>query len=120
MELRHLRYFIAVAEESTMVGAAKRLRIAQPALTRQIHDLEREIGVDLFDRGSKGMELTPAGDVCLVSARHILGRVESAIALAKGSSSGIVGRCIISTTVVRILSYHCVGFRTVRMTFAAG
>ena len=96
MELRHLRYFIAVAEESTMVAAAKRLRIAQPALTRQIHDLEREIGVDLFERGAKGMELTPAGDVCLVSAHHILGRVDAAITLAKGSSRGIVGRCIIS------------------------
>jgi len=95
VELRHLRYFIAVAEDSTMVAAAKRLRIAQPALTRQIHDLEREIGVDLFERGAKGMELTPAGDVCLVSARHILSRLQSAIELARGSSRGVVGRCVL-------------------------
>jgi DNA-binding transcriptional LysR family regulator len=96
VELRHLRYFIAVAEESTLVAAAKRLRLAQPALTRQIHDLEREIGVDLFERGAKGVELTPAGDVCLVSARHILGQVEIAIQRARGSSQGIVGRCQIN------------------------
>ncbi|MES2178215.1 MAG: LysR family transcriptional regulator [Gemmatimonadota bacterium] len=95
MELRHLRYFIAVAEESTVVGAAQRLRIAQPALTRQIHDLEREIGLELFARGARGMELTPAGDVCLTAARRILTRLESAIALAKGSSRGVVGRCVI-------------------------
>ena len=79
-----------------MVAAAKRLRIAQPALTRQIHDLEREIGADVFERGAKGVELTPAGDVCLVVARHILSRVESAISLAKGTSRGVVGRCVIS------------------------
>ncbi|MEO8621857.1 MAG: LysR family transcriptional regulator [bacterium] len=96
MELRHLRYFIAVAEESTLIAAAKRLRLAQPALTRQIHDLEREIGVDLFERGPRGVELTPAGDVCLVSARHILRQVEIAIERARGSSRGIVGRCRIS------------------------
>jgi DNA-binding transcriptional LysR family regulator len=96
VELRHLRYFIAVAEESTLVAAAKRLRLAQPALTRQIHDLEREIGVDLFERGPRGVELTPAGDVCLVSARHILKQVEIAIERARGSSMGVVGRCKIS------------------------
>jgi LysR family transcriptional regulator, hca operon transcriptional activator len=69
LELRHLRYFIAVAEESTLVAAAKRLRVAQPALTRQIHDLEREVGVELFERGARGVELTAAGEVCLRSAR---------------------------------------------------
>ena len=95
MELRHLRYFVAVAEETTLVAAAKRLRIAQPALTRQIHDLEREIGVDLFDRVARGVELTPAGDVCLASARHILGQVDVAMDRARGSSKGIVGRCAI-------------------------
>ena len=95
MELRHLRYFIAVAEESTLVAAARRLHIAQPALTRQIHDLEREIGVDLFERNARGVELTAAGDVCLASARHIIGQVEIAVDRARGSSRGIVGRCSI-------------------------
>ena len=95
MELRHLRYFLAVAEESTLVAAAKRLRIAQPALTRQIHDLEREVGVELFERGAKGVALTPAGDACLVSARHILHQVDVAVQRARGTSTGIVGRCVI-------------------------
>jgi DNA-binding transcriptional LysR family regulator len=96
VELRHLRYFVAVAEESTLVAAAKRLRIAQPALTRQIHDLEREIGEDLFDRVARGVELTPAGEVCLVSARHILEQVDIAMDRARGASKGIVGRCAIN------------------------
>jgi DNA-binding transcriptional LysR family regulator len=95
VELRHLRYFIAVAEESTFIAAAKRLRIAQPALTRQIHDLEREVGVELFDRGARGVGLTAAGEVCLASARHILGQVRIAADRARGSSRGIVGRCTI-------------------------
>lgn len=96
MELRHLRYFVAVAEESTLVAAAKRLRIAQPALTRQIHDLEREIGVELFDRTARGVALTPAGEVCLTSARHMLAQVDIAMDRARGSSRGIVGRCSIN------------------------
>ncbi len=96
MELRHLRYFIAAAEESTIVAAAKRLRIAQPALTRQIHDLEREIGVDVFERGARGVDLTPAGEVCLVSARHIVRQLDVAMEHARGASEGTVGRCVIS------------------------
>ncbi|MEO7457725.1 MAG: LysR family transcriptional regulator, partial [Gemmatimonadaceae bacterium] len=92
MELRHLRYFIAVAEEATMVAAAKRLRIAQPALTRQIHDLEKELGADLFDRVPRGVVLTPAGEACLESARHILHQVDVAFQQAHASSHGRVGR----------------------------
>ncbi len=95
MELRHLRYFIAVAEETTMVAAAKRLRLAQPALTRQIHDLEKELDVELFDRVPRGMVLTPAGEACLDSARHILHQVDAAFETARGSSRGLVGRCVI-------------------------
>lgn len=96
MELRHLRYFIAVAEETTLVAAAKRLRISQPALTRQIDDLESEIGVDLFERGPHGVEPTPAGEVCLVTARHILAQLEAAILHARASSKGVAGRCVVS------------------------
>ncbi len=95
MELRHLRYFIAVAEESTFVAAATRLHLAQPALTRQIHDLEREIGVALFDRGPRGSTLTPAGEVCLTTARHILHELEEAMEQARGSSQGVAGRCVV-------------------------
>ena len=114
MELRHLRYFIAVAEESTFVAAARRLRIAQPALTRQVHDLEREIGVDLFDRTARGVDLTPAGDACLSSARHILRQVEAAIARARGSSLGIVGRCAICVG-VRAMSSGLIARITARV-----
>jgi DNA-binding transcriptional LysR family regulator len=95
VELRHLRYFIAAAEESTIVAAAKRLRLAQPALTRQIHDLEREIGVEVFERGARGVQLTPAGDVVLVSARHILRQLDVGMEYARGASQGTVGRCVI-------------------------
>jgi DNA-binding transcriptional LysR family regulator len=95
LELRHLRYCVAVAEESTIVAAAKRLRIAQPAVTRQIHDLEKELDVDLFERGARGMEITPAGEVCLATARHILRQVNVAMAQARGASLGVVGQCVI-------------------------
>ena len=95
MELRHLRYFVAVAEEATYVAAARRLAVAQPALTRQIHALERELDVDLLERRPKGVALTPAGEVALVSARHVLHQVDAAVERARGSSEGISGRCVI-------------------------
>jgi DNA-binding transcriptional LysR family regulator len=95
MELRHLRYFVAVAEEATYVSAARRLGVAQPALTRQIHALEKELDVDLLERGPKGVALTPAGEVALTSARHVLGQVDAAVERARGSSEGVAGRCVI-------------------------
>jgi DNA-binding transcriptional LysR family regulator len=62
MELRHLRYFIAVAEEGSLTNAAeRRLHTAQPSLSRQIRDLELEVGVKLLERGARGIELTAAG-----------------------------------------------------------
>ena len=90
MELRHLRYFVAVAEEATYAAAARRLAVAQPALTRQIHALEWELDVELLERGPKGVALTPAGEVALVSARHVLRQVDAAVERARGSSEGIV------------------------------
>jgi DNA-binding transcriptional LysR family regulator len=95
VELRHLRYFVAVAEEATMVAAARRLGLAQPALTRQIHALENELDVELLERGPKGVALTPAGDVALASARHVLRQVDAAVERARGSEAGIAGRCVI-------------------------
>lgn len=79
MELRHLRYFIAVAEEgSVTVAAEKRLHTAQPSLSRQMRDLEREVGAQLMVRGPRGIELTAAGRVFLDHARIALLQVEAA------------------------------------------
>jgi LysR family hca operon transcriptional activator len=79
MELRHLRYFIAVAEEGSLTHAAeRRLHTAQPSLSRQIRDLESEIGVQLISRGARGIELTAAGRVFLDHARLVLLQVEMA------------------------------------------
>jgi DNA-binding transcriptional LysR family regulator len=72
MELRHLRYFVAVAEELSFVGAAKRLRLAQPALSKQIHDLEFEIGTPLFHRMARGVRLTLAGEAFFEEARQTI------------------------------------------------
>jgi LysR family hca operon transcriptional activator len=79
MELRHLRYFVAVAEEGSLtLAAARRLHTAQPSLSRQIRDLEAEVGVQLLARGSRGIELTAAGRVFLDHARLALLQVEAA------------------------------------------
>jgi len=79
MELRHLRYFVAVAEEGSLtVAAQRRLHTAQPSLSRQIHDLELELGVQLLIRGPRGIELTPSGRVFLDHARVALLQVEAA------------------------------------------
>ncbi|WP_114205686.1 LysR family transcriptional regulator [Acidisarcina polymorpha] len=82
-ELRHLRYFVAVAEMENISRASKRLHISQPPLSRQIRYLEDAVGIPLFDRGPKMLRLTKAGGVFLHEARGILERVEDASALAK-------------------------------------
>lgn len=79
MELRHLRYFIAVAEEGSLsLAAEKRLHTAQPSLSRQMRDLELEVGAKLLVRGARGIELTPAGRTFLDHARLALMQVEAA------------------------------------------
>jgi LysR family hca operon transcriptional activator len=84
MELRHLRYFVAVAEEGSLTVAAKtRLHTAQPSLSRQIHDLELELGVQLLIRGPRGIELTASGRVFLDHARVALLQVEAATEAAR-------------------------------------
>jgi LysR family transcriptional regulator, hca operon transcriptional activator len=84
MELRHLRYFIAVAEEGSLtVAAEKRLHTAQPSLSRQIRDLEYEVGVALLSRSVHGVELTPAGRAFLDHARLALTQAEAAAEAAR-------------------------------------
>lgn len=84
MELRHLRYFIAVAEEGSLtVAAEKRLHTAQPSLSRQIRDLEYEVGVPLFARSVHGVELTAAGRAFLDHARLALTQADAAIEAAR-------------------------------------
>jgi DNA-binding transcriptional LysR family regulator len=88
MELRHLRYFVAVAEALSFTKASARLRVAQPALSRQVHDLEDEIGVDLLSRGPRGVKLTAEGQLFLEEARETLKRADESVrkvrALARG------------------------------------
>ncbi|MFZ3238736.1 MAG: LysR family transcriptional regulator [Stellaceae bacterium] len=84
MELRHLRYFVAVAEEGSLTLAAeRRLHTAQPSLSRQIRDLEVEIGAKLLTRSTRGIELTAAGRVFLDHARLALAQVEAAASAAR-------------------------------------
>jgi DNA-binding transcriptional LysR family regulator len=79
MELRHLRYFIAVAEEENVTRAAARLNVSQPPLSRQIHDLESELGLALFERTPKSIRLTEEGRVFLAEARAVLERADEAV-----------------------------------------
>jgi len=79
MELRHLRYFVAVAEAGSLtVAAARELHTSQPSLSRQIRDLEDEVGAQLLTRRARGIELTPAGRAFLDHARAVLSQVEAA------------------------------------------
>ncbi|WP_119154111.1 LysR family transcriptional regulator [Caldimonas tepidiphila] len=92
MDLRQLSYFVAVAEERHLGRAAERLHLSQPPLSRQIQALESELGVQLFDRTPRGMELTQAGEALLRDARNIRGMVEQAAHRAKRAGLGQLGR----------------------------
>jgi DNA-binding transcriptional LysR family regulator len=91
VDVRRLRYFLAVAEELHFGRAAERLAIAQPALSRQIAGLEQAIGALLFDRGRSNIHLTAAGEALLPRARDIIARVADAARVAKRASEGTVG-----------------------------
>lgn len=91
MELRHLRYFVAVAEELHFGRAAERLAISQPPLSQQIQQLEREIGFALFVRTQRRVELTPAGQLFLEEARTLLSGLDHAVVAARRVAKGEVG-----------------------------
>ena len=104
MELRQLRYFVAVGEEQHYGRAAQRLRVAQPALSRQIQNLEEEIGFNLFDRLPRGVKINAAGKLFLDDARRILKELNDAAAIAKRIGSGLSGALRIGY--VQSLSWH--------------
>jgi DNA-binding transcriptional LysR family regulator len=91
MELRHLRYFVAAAEEEHFGRAARRLAIVQPAVTRQIQQLEEELGVKLFERIGRGVTLTVAGRILLQDARRTLAESDRALRRAHLAATGQLG-----------------------------
>ncbi|HVR51464.1 MAG TPA: LysR substrate-binding domain-containing protein [Pseudorhodoferax sp.] len=95
MELRHLRYFLAVAEARHFGRAAARLNIAQPPLSVQIRDLEEEIGAPLFQRGPRGATLTDAGVAFLPQAEAVLAAARQATAVARDAAAGRRGRLVL-------------------------
>ncbi|MES2660396.1 MAG: LysR substrate-binding domain-containing protein [Verrucomicrobiota bacterium] len=92
MELRHLRYFVAVAEELSFRKASQRLNVSRPALSKQIKDLENEIAVKLLDRDTVSVSLTKAGEIFLEDAQQLLSHAESAIERANEAQSGHRGK----------------------------
>ena len=104
MELRHLRYFVAVGEEQHFGRAAARLHVAQPPLSRQIQDLEREIGFPLLDRLPRGVRLNAAGSLFLNDARRILQDVEDAKRRAERVALGKAGTLRIG--IATAVSWH--------------
>lgn len=98
MELRHLRYFLAVAEEGNFTRAAGKLGIGQPPLSQQIRDLEREVGAALFHRVPHGAELTAAGTAFLGEAKASLAAAEKAKLAAQSANRGETGRLSLGFT----------------------
>ncbi|HEV8497856.1 MAG TPA: LysR family transcriptional regulator [Gemmatimonadaceae bacterium] len=103
MDLRQLRYIVGVADESTFSAAAQHLRVAQPALTRQIRDLESELGVGLFVRGARRATLTAAGIASVQIARFVIDEVERAVDRARLTGRGLAGKCHIGVSRVPTL-----------------
>jgi len=128
MELRHLRYFIAVAEEGHVTRAAERLGMQQPPLSQRIRALERELDVQLFRRKSRGVELTDAGSTLLAEARAILARVDHAFAVTKRTARGEQGRIAVGFTssapfhpfVPRVIRAYRDAFPLVALTLEEG
>ncbi|HLP08861.1 MAG TPA: LysR substrate-binding domain-containing protein [Opitutaceae bacterium] len=115
MELRHLRYFVAVAEELNFRRAADRLRVAHPSLSKQIRDLEYELQVQLLDRDTTGVSLTDAGAVFLDATRDLLRRADGAVSSVREAAAGRRGRLVVGNVgplSSRFLSASIVAFRT--------
>ncbi len=98
MELRHLRYFVAVAEQGSVSKAARHVHVSQPALSRQIRDLEADLGVPLFDRVARRVELTAEGEDLLRHGRDVLAQAESVRERARALRGGVAGLLRVGTT----------------------
>jgi len=128
MELRHLRYFIAVAEEGHITRAAERLGMQQPPLSQQIRALERELDVQLFHRKPRGVEMTAAGRALFTDARSILGHIDDALATARRTARGEQGRISVGFTtsvalhplIPRVIREFREAFPLVSVTLAQG
>ena len=128
MELRHLRYFVAVAEEQHVTRAAERLGMQQPPLSQQIRILERELDVQLFRRLPRGVALTAAGVAFLADARAILAQLDHAVATAKRTARGEQGRIAVGFTssapfnpfVPRVIRVYREAFPLVALTLEEG
>ena len=117
MELRHLKYFVAVAEELHFGRAARKLHIAQPPLSQQIRNLEQELGATLFDRSQRAVRLTDAGAYFLKEARQVLAHVEQAADTARRVHQGQAGRLAIGFVGSVIHTFLPEGLRTFRGRF---
>ncbi len=114
MELRHLRYFLAVADELSFRGASRKLHVAQPSLGRQIRDLEDEVGERLFDRDRRQVSLTDAGRVLLGEAQIVLAAAEHALQAARDAARGDRGVLRIGNIGRLSSSFLARGFATFR------
>lgn len=115
MELRHLRYFLSVAEELHFGRAAKKLHIAQPPLSQQIRQLEEELGLQLFHRTKRRVQLTAAGKVFAEAMQKVMNQIEQGVQAAQQASRGEIGQLIIgfvSSAAYNILPQILQRFRT--------
>ena len=99
IELRHLRYFTAVAEEASFTGAARRMHVAQQVLSAQVRQLEETLGVQLLERTSKGVVLTPAGAAFLEAAKDTLASLDRAVAAARNAARAVRGELAVGLSV---------------------
>jgi DNA-binding transcriptional LysR family regulator len=95
IELRHLRYFVAVAEEASFTAAAQRVHVAQQVLSTQIRQLEDAVGTQLLHRTNKGVTLTRAGDAFLVTARDTLAGLDRGVAAARNAARAVTGKLLV-------------------------
>lgn len=106
MEFRQLRYFIAVAESGNIAAASRRLHISQPPITRQIHALESELGVELLVRSHRGVDLTPAGSTFLEDAKRIVALSDTSATRSRSAARGELGQLNVAyfgTPVLRVV-----------------